>query len=366
VITLNLLAKLNDSTGSRWNRILGRVDRHSINCQKLKRRGLVIGTMEEDVEPTQYWDNLLKFQDHVQSRGLDFCLFLNVGSRYWNCATPGVVVEYVDFMLFKTWKYHIEHDTPNRYNWNSSGKILFLTGKPNKVHRAPVVWKFHKQNHLKNFEWSLFVPLELESSVRRFLPDLTGAEWQEFLSLQRSPDNITPIVSGNQLHYYGFPIGKNVYTETSVSLVSETFFDQTYAHPRATEKLWKAITYQHPFVVMSSPGLLQVLQQMGYRTFNQHLPFPEYDQEFNHTLRIDQACENILALHKLAVENPDILINDINHNYQINKSRFESDTKLVADTLKKFEYYGEVFDVIPTHDSITDEKSTEYYEEIKL
>jgi hypothetical protein len=96
------------------------------------------------------------------------------------------------------------------------------------------------------------------------------------------------------------------------------------------------------------------------------LPFPEYDQEFNHTLRIDQACENILALHKLAVENPDILINDINHNYQINKSRFESDTKLVADTLKKFEYYGEVFDVIPTHDSITDEKSTEYYEEIKL
>ena len=362
-ITLNLLSKLN---GPRGNYITNLVDKAAAECQRLGCRGLVVGTMEEDVKPSEYWDNLLKFQDYVHQKGLDFCLFLNTGSQYWNEPTPGVVVKYVDFMLFKTWNYHLRYDQTFPPEWNNCGKILFLTGKPSKSHRAPVIWKLHKQDQLKKFEWSLFVPPEIEPTVRKYLSDLTTNEWHEFLSLQRSPDNITPIVMGNQLHYYGFPIGKNVYTDTSVSLVSETLFDQNTAHPRATEKLWKAITYCHPFVVLSCPELLDILRQMGYRTFEKYLPFPDYDTEISHIDRIDQACKNVLALHKIANENPELLANDVAHNYQINKRRYAADVATVAETLIKFGYTGSVFDVIPTHDSITDNKLTEYYQEIKL
>lgn len=365
-ITINLLAKLREIGSPRWNNAIQLVDRAAETCEQLGVRGLVVGTMEEDCEPSGYWQNLLEFQNYVHSKNLKFCLFLNLGSAYWNDPTPGVVTKYIDFMLLKTWKYHLDNDQDFPPVWNNAGKILFLTGKPDRRHRAPVIWELYKQQQLENFEWSLFVPPELENRVKKVMPNMTEAEWQEFLTLQRSPDNIIPLINGDSIHYYGFPIGKNVYADTSVSLVSESLFDQPEAHPRATEKLWKAITYQHPFVVLTCPNLLPVLKKLGYHTFDNYLPYPRYNEVEDKELAVDLAIKNILALQRIAEINPDSIRPDVVHNYQVNKSRFGQNVAAISQTLAQFGYQGQVFDVIPTHDLITGgSDKTRFYEEIK-
>lgn len=366
-ITISLLGKLTTVGSDTWNHAISLVDRAAAVCKQHNKRGLVIGTMEEDCEPNGYWKNLLIFQEHVRKQGLDFCLFLNAGTIFWRNPTPGVVVKYVDFMLLKTWKYHLTADRGIPTVWNNKGKILFLTGKPDRIHRAPVIWKLYKEKQLDNFDWSLFVPPALEKSVREIMPPLTESEWQDFLTLQRSPDGIKPIVNGNSLHYYGFPIGEKVYTSTSVSLVSESMFKESYAIPRATEKLWKSITYQHPFVVLGSPGLLSSLKIMGYRTFEEYLPFPDYNDEKDPDLAIEMACQNVIMLQQIAIEHPNHLIPDVVHNYQLNKARFFRAVANISKTLAKFGYQGQVFDAIPTHDAITaDAVITNKYEVISL
>lgn len=65
----------------------------------------------------------------------------------------------------------------------------------------------------------------------------------------------------------------NCYYENSLfSLVSETHYYMCHAGYEPTrflsEKAWKPILFKHPFIMISTPGILSCLKQLGYQTFD--------------------------------------------------------------------------------------------------
>jgi hypothetical protein len=85
------------------------------------------------------------------------------------------------------------------------------------------------------------------------------------------------------------------YNDTKYSLVSET--NDTNDEIFMTEKIWKPIIAQQPFVVHGNYLYLQRLREMGFKTFANY--FDEgYDLEMDKSRRIDKivkTCENLLT-----------------------------------------------------------------------
>jgi hypothetical protein len=77
----------------------------------------------------------------------------------------------------------------------------------------------------------------------------------------------------------------SLYCTSLISVVTETFFHREEIH--MTEKIYKAIAWQHPFVLLSTPGSLAYLQSMGFRTFSDFWD-ESYDLETDHTVRMNK------------------------------------------------------------------------------
>jgi hypothetical protein len=270
---------------------------------------------------------------------------------------PGIDVDYIDFMLLKT-----------VYNNASTGTqqqpgILFLIGKPDRPHRAPLMYKFFEQKTLHHVTWSLTVPETMENAVRKLIPGANDQQWQQFLKLQGSPDDAEVIMSGNSIHIaHGFRTNPTLFQQTHVSLVSETAWDRTDDPTaiRVTEKTYKAIDNYHPFVVAGPPGTLARLKSMGYRTFEQYLPFPDYDNQLNAEQRLEMIYQNILALNNQVVESKTIA-EDAAYNYTVNRQRYNAELSRVSNMLAKYDYHGPAIDVLMMHDQIAPNTLTDQY-----
>lgn len=85
------------------------------------------------------------------------------------------------------------------------------------------------------------------------------------------------------------------YAESYFSVVSETTF-YNYESPFLSEKVFKAIAYSHPFILVTRPHSLQHLKKLGYKTFEGIID-ESYDTEENDSARIIKIATEI---HRLA------------------------------------------------------------------
>ncbi len=79
----------------------------------------------------------------------------------------------------------------------------------------------------------------------------------------------------------------NGFTAWDESFYNDTFFSYTYntfatsdKTVYLTEKIWKDIMCFHPFLLVSNPGSLEQLRELGYRTFSPYIN-EKYDEENN-------------------------------------------------------------------------------------
>lgn len=125
------------------------------------------------------------------------------------------------------------------------------------------------------------------------------------------------------------------YNNTYFSLVSETMYFQERRHDGGrylTEKVFKAITCEHPFVLVTHPKTLPLLHELGYMTFS---PFIDesYDEEMNDYERMMKICAEVKRLCNLkpnqlkkylagckpiVKHNIDVLLNKKNFVYKMN------------------------------------------------
>lgn len=86
-----------------------------------------------------------------------------------------------------------------------------------------------------------------------------------------------------------------LYENSLVSVVTETTFYHGY-HPNESrflsEKIFKPIAVGHPFIFVTVPKALEVLRDLGYKTFH---PFinETYDSEFDNEIRIKKILKEV-------------------------------------------------------------------------
>ena len=91
------------------------------------------------------------------------------------------------------------------------------------------------------------------------------------------------------------------YANTYFSVIAETTYHTKNGHPNArflSEKTFKAIALRHPFIIVSVPGTLDVLRQMGYRTFSPIID-ESYDLELDDGRRMLKIAYEIKRLCNL-------------------------------------------------------------------
>jgi hypothetical protein len=319
---------------------------------------LILGCREEDCNPAQNYVQTLALQQYIHDRDMQFCVLLNWFTQYTNESMPGIDVDYIDFMLLKT-----VYNNARPADFQHRPGILFLIGKPDRPHRAPLLYKFFEQNTLHHVTWSLTVPAVLENTVRELIPNASDQQWQQFLSLQGSPDNAKVMVLGNSIHIaHGFQTNPTLFQQTQVSLISESAWDcaNDPTAIRVTEKTYKAIDNHHPFVIAGPPGTLARLKSMGYRTFEQYLPFPDYDRQLDADQRLEMVYQNILALNNQMVES-NAIAEDVAYNYTVNRQRYHAELGRAESMLAKYGYYGSATDVLMMHDQIVPNTLTDQY-----
>jgi hypothetical protein len=91
---------------------------------------------------------------------------------------------------------------------------------------------------------------------------------------------------------------KALYENSYFSVITET----TYFNDEPvflTEKTFKAVIMKHPFILVTVPGSLKYLKQLGYKTFD-GLIDERYDQEQDDTERLTMVVNEIERLSNLS------------------------------------------------------------------
>lgn len=83
------------------------------------------------------------------------------------------------------------------------------------------------------------------------------------------------------------------FDQCCVSIVAESLAEPPVNRvPFVTEKTWKPVAMQHPFMIVGEPGTLQHLHSLGFETF-ENLWSEDYDTTQSTSHRIDQVVENL-------------------------------------------------------------------------
>jgi hypothetical protein len=124
-----------------------------------------------------------------------------------------------------------------------------------------------------------------------------------------------------------------LYAESYFSVVTETnFYTNTLgvaAQPGRflSEKTFKPISMKHPFIIVSVPGMLDKLKELGYKTFSPWID-ESYDQELDDNTRLLKIAKEIKRLCNLSPSEFNVFLRECkkitDHNFDvfINKDKF--------------------------------------------
>ena len=109
-------------------------------------------------------------------------------------------------------------------------------------------------------------------------------------------------------------------TSALFHVVTETVYFDSKLH--LTEKVFKPIVAQRPFILAAAPGNLAYLKSYGFRTFDQWID-ESYDAEPDHYIRIEKITAEIArlcamdtsALEQMYLEMQEVLEYNFNHFY---------------------------------------------------
>jgi hypothetical protein len=193
---------------------------------------------------------------------------------------------FVDFFLLRS-RYQCARQLSNSQWRPDHNKFLFLMGKAFKPHRIGLLHRFYKQAMLTKDQavWSFYDDVSVET-LKEHVPGATTAELQDLLlNYKQSPDSVCPISN----HYGGFPFDHQLYADTNLSVVSETLNSVAWN----TEKIYRTMLNNHPFVIASAAGHSRYLQLMGFETFDQFFAVPDYDSITDLNCRLDAVVANV-------------------------------------------------------------------------
>ena len=235
-------------------------------------------------------------------------------------------------------------------DWNpAANKFLFLGGVPSRPNRIGLMSKYYDAGLLDRGKWSFFPPWTEDDQqwCREHLRHYTTDQYDEFLKYcDRAVDEKYAVskdysrVSGKEmadrdlldspwLNDCGW-INPEVYRTTSVSIISEgSCYPPAVDFEFLTEKIWRAVINNHPFIVADHPDRFTFMKQVGLRTFENYLHTPEYAYIENEENRLDAVVNNTRYFLDTAVDKIEQINIDIDHNRRVMFDILNRDQKMI-------------------------------------
>lgn len=209
-------------------------------------------------------------------------------------------------------------------------KFLFLGGRS----RSFRIKFLQKTNKILNFENDSFISLQYG--------DYFNVETKKFesflgktLDLKLGEDTR---MAEDQIKV---PLKKDFHLNSYINIASLTYHTYANNHFQINEKMFKAIITMQPFLILGQPQALQVLKQLGYKTFDNWIN-ESYDNILNNEDRMNALVDEIDRLNKLRYDElADMMVDMLpilKYNAQLFQTRKYSDyvCKNLADELREF------------------------------
>lgn len=239
-------------------------------------------------------------------------------------------ITYSNFFALSTY-YHIIKSKTQKANkkWNSDSQLgLFIPGKLARPHRIHLIAKLWNKKLLGSIKYSCQILSSEEQQIKdEFLKYDDG-------TFERFKKECTSVLdldySGKpRFESHGYPYNVKLYKDTSFSIITESDFAWGHAAtepgkdgtinwlPKLTEKTYRAITNKHPFIVCWYPGMIKKIKKLGFRSFTEYLPHPNYNDIPNLHERINYTVENIKSFPQVKDKYRTEIERDVEYNYQL-------------------------------------------------
>lgn len=228
---------------------------------------------------------------------------------------------FVYFNDFELWYWQRNEHTPAYQIHNEPRERDFtVLNRLHKTWRATAMTDLHRKGILNNSYWSYcetgnIVDADNPIQIDEF-PQLRY-DTQKFLA---GAPYVSDELSQEERNNHSIQEPK-YYTNAYCNIVMETHFDADGCYGTfLTEKTFKPIKHGQLFFIAGPAGSLQLLRDMGYRTFDSVLD-NSYDRIANHTERWSKLCDAIgQSKHRLS-DRFEAARADIEHNQQLFASR---------------------------------------------
>jgi len=227
----------------------------------------------------------------------------------------------------RTAALHLLHLEEKEYFTGIRNKIFLSFNRVARPHRIMLLSNFLDNNLLESSFFS-FEGIELNNMLQP-IPNIVSTKQLEAIKnllpirLNITEDRTNPTTCIQEDAQYFDNSYLSVVTETIFSKnLSNNFSDKFFS-----EKIYKPISFKHPFILISWPGSLRELKNMGYKTFH---PFinEEYDDIENDELRFNTIFKEIIKLSKFSSDEWIRFQYDVKHivehNYKVLRTKYSN------------------------------------------
>jgi len=204
---------------------------------------------------------------------------------------------------------------------------LFLTGKLDRPNRIGLLKKLYDANLLSNITYTFPFVDQQKSRVLSYYKDIVKEvplDFEDFFNYCVANSTVCNegIMYEAAPYLPNFPIyliPHQLHKDTNYSIISETFLPDYNNNAKAliTEKSYHPIIHRRPFVFAGPKGILEIMKNRGYKTFENYLPYPEYDSVTDHMQRMDLVAKNIAAFPDIMIKFADDIAKDVDHNFNL-------------------------------------------------
>lgn len=189
-------------------------------------------------------------------------------------------------------------------NYSNTNKFLFLGGVPDRPNRIGLLYELYKRNLLQYAEWSFFTPWTLEQKTSSLQYFSSTKDYYDFIKFaERKIDNVyeksktygtekNPVATEwtNNSSW----IDPAVYTNTGLSIISEGHpGDNNNNSKFLTEKTYRVFVQGHPFLFAGNVQMFEYIKDLGFKTFENYLPYPEYATVKDESKRLKLLVDNL-------------------------------------------------------------------------
>ena len=210
----------------------------------------------------------------------------------------------------------------SQWNWHNK-KGYFPTGTLDRHNRVGFLKQLYDLNLLDDIIWTFPKADRQKSLILKYFIDNFGEiplNFEKFFNYcnEYADSDDTRILDNDDIKDLLRPFNINNFPVRQYQLSNFTILSES-DEAIFTEKTSMAVLHHHPFIMLGddSRQLFDNLKELGFNTFNNYLPYPEYATIDDRELRWKQTIENIRVFPKILQDRREEISVDIQYNYDL-------------------------------------------------